>query len=179
MNLFLSPHDDDNVLFGAFTCMREHPLVCIIADSYKQPGRGEVGCDAETRAKESFYANKHLGCSIVRLAIRDDIINEPAIKEKLANFHGFDKVYIPALQGGSPHHDMVHRAAKEIFGDKCVEYTTYTKTELWTTGNTEIVPTPEELIRKYEALQYYQSQIRLAATRPHFEAVKGKSEWLI
>ncbi len=74
--LFLSPHDDDAVLFGAFTCMREEPTVVTVLDSYIQPNRGEVGCDAITRAKETKEALKVLGCESQRMFFRDDLVDE-------------------------------------------------------------------------------------------------------
>lgn len=178
MNLLLSPHDDDNALFTAFTCLREHPLVVIVTDSYIQPQRGEVGCEATTRANETQEACKVLGCPVVRLGIRDDVVTEEAVVKALGRFSGFDTVYAPALQGGNPHHDIVSLASS-VFNGKVRYYTTYSRQELWTKGTKEIVPTPEEQNLKYKALECYQSQLRLRATRPHFEAVIGKSEWMM
>ena len=48
--LFLAPHDDDQILFGAFTCIRLKPDILVVTDSYIQPNRGETGCSAEERA---------------------------------------------------------------------------------------------------------------------------------
>lgn len=178
--LFISPHDDDNVLFGAFTCLREKPTVLVVLDSYIQPNRGEQGCDAATRAQETTRANEFLGCEVQRLFIPDDLVTEEDIEQGLSMyFKNCDVVYAPALQGGNPHHDMVHRAAVKVFGDKVIFYTTYTRTELWTTGNIEVMPTTEELALKNHALECYQSQLRLPSTQPHFDAVLGKSEWLL
>jgi hypothetical protein len=72
---------------------------------------------------------------------------------------------------------MVARAAVQVFGDKVRQYTTYTRTELYTRGRVEIVPTAEELDLKNRALECYVSQLRI--NRPHFDAVRGKSEWLV
>ncbi len=182
-NIFLSPHDDDSVLFGAFTCIREKPLVVIVTDAHIQSNRGEVGCDAYTRAMETVKAHEILGVETCRLSIPDSILEQEVntlykvffMMKQLATP---ERVYIPAHQGGNRQHDLVHMIAKQVFGKACIEYTTYTKTELWTTGNTEIVPTSVELKLKNEALECYVSQINLRSTRPHFEAVKDKSEWL-
>lgn len=174
--LFLAPHDDDQALFGAFTCLRESPLIIIVTDSYIQAERGDP-YSKELRATESFHANKILGCECVRLGLPDSTVTEDQIEEALKQFSDYDVVYAPDLQGGNIHHDMVHRAAIKIFGKKVIFYTTYTKTELHTIGEIEIKPTPEELELKSQALDCFRSQ--LAINLVHFQAIYGKSEWLV
>ncbi len=176
MDLFISPHNDDETLFGAFTLMREKPLVLIVTDSWIQFNRGEI-CTAQDRWEETCNAMKILECSVIRLGIRDDIIEERHLEQSFIRFNNFDKVYIPSLQGGNPHHDMINKVGKKIFRDRSVEYTTYTKSELYTVGKIEIKPTPEEIELKNKALDCYISQVRING--PHFNAVRGKSEWLI
>lgn len=177
--LFLSPHDDDSTLFAAFTCLREKLDILVCLDSWIQPNRGEIGCDAETRAKESKEAHKILGCKTFRLGLRDDEVTEELLNILLQSYDDYDVVYAPALQGGNRHHDMISLAAEKIWGKRVKYYTTYTKTELWTKGNIEVIPTPEELDLKNKALREYNSQINLPSTRPHFLAVIGRSEWLM
>jgi len=183
MNLFLSPHDDDNVLFGAFTCMREKPCVAIVADSYRQPMRGEIGCDAITRAEETLRACSILGCGVVRFGIGDnydDETFEACVRRSLVNFQGFEKIYAPAiLENGNAQHNIVGKVAGETFGNRVVYYMTYTRDNLYIKANTEIIPTLDELRIKENALSCFQSQIKLNATRPHFDAVRGKSEWIL
>jgi LmbE family N-acetylglucosaminyl deacetylase len=118
-----------------------------------------------------------LRCPIIRLGLRDDDVTEEQIEQKLRELPEPSEVYAPALQGGNVHHDMVHRVALKVFGKKVTQYTTYTKTELYTTGNIEIFPSANEKNIKRHALECYQSQ--LAINGPHFLAVVGKSEWLI
>lgn len=178
-DIILSPHDDDNALFAAFTCMREKPTIVVCTDAYIQDMRGEKGCDAQTRAKETEEAAKLLGCEVVRLGIPDHMLTiERLIKEIHENIEVIGKVYAPALQGGNIHHDIVHAVARARWPEKVIFYTTYEKQKLYTEGDTEIIPTLEELALKNKALECYTSQINLPATRPHFEAVMGKSEWL-
>lgn len=179
MKLLISPHDDDNVLFASFTCIREKPLVLVLTDSYIQPLRGDVGCSAEERWAETCKAADILGVVCQRGGLPDNDLIEEGVRQCLKKFHGFEKIYAPAVQGGNWQHDLIARVAKEIFGDKVIQYTTYTKTELWTKGTIEVIPTPEEKELKEKALWCYQSQINLRSTRPHFEAVIDKSEWLI
>lgn len=175
--LAISPHDDDIALFLAFTAQRVKPDIAIVLDSYIQPQRGEIGCSAEERAKETEKANKILGCKTIRLGRRDDSATEEEIEEVIrGKLEDYDVVYAPALQGGNIHHDMVNRASHRVFGDKVIEYTTYTKTQLHTRGETEVVPTLEELRLKNMSLNCYESQIRI--NLPHFQAVLNQSEWL-
>lgn len=180
MNLAIIPHEDDESLFLAYTLMREKPLVVVVTDSYIQPNRGDIGCSARERREETSKAMKLVGCPVYFAGIRDDMMDNMDLINLLCNFEGFEKVYAPAIQGGNAQHDMIGNVAVQVFGDKLVQYTTYTKTELWTPGNIEIVPTAAEVELKNKMLDCYQSQINLPATRPHFNAVLGgKSEWLL
>lgn len=175
MKLFISPHNDDETLFGAFTLMKEKPLVVIVTDSYVQQNRGE-NITPQQRFQESVNAMKILGCPVMRLGIRDDVATEIAIMERLAWFKNFEEVYAPAVQGGNPVHDMVSNAADKVFNYKVTRYSTYAKRE-WATNGKVAIEGNHEL--KAKALNCYVSQINLPATRGHFEAVKGKPEWYI
>lgn len=176
MDLFISPHNDDAALFGAYTLMRKKPLVLTVTDSWIQSNRGEV-CSADDRWNEDVEAMKILNCPIIRLGLRDDLLIEDHLKQAFIRFVNFDRIYVPALQGGNSQHDMIGRVATAIFGIKCIYYPTYTKSELYTIGGFEIVPTIEEIELKNKALDCYKSQIKING--PHFDAVRGKSEWYI
>lgn len=180
--IFLSPHNDDETLFGAFTLMREKPLVVIVTDSYIQPSRiGQpfmIDTSAETRRQETIEAMKLAGCPVVFLGIKDTELTEEILRDRLKDFNP-ETIYVPAIQGGNPQHDLVGKVAMELFGNKCERYTTYTKTDLYTTSNWEIVPSQPEMELKNKMLDCYKSQINLPSTAPHFEAVRGKSEWLM
>lgn len=180
-SIFLAPHNDDEALFGAFTIMREKPIVFVLTDSHIQPNRGEVGCDAETRWAESKAAMEILGAIVVRVGVKDYELQPGNLAAFFKGTYGggIDKVYAPAMQSGNPHHDMVSLAAKEIWGDKVVFYSTYAAGEFFTKGDIEIKPTDEEITKKIQALACYKSQLALPSTRPHFEAVKGQSEWFV
>lgn len=176
--IFLAPHNDDESLFGAFTLIRVKPLVIICTDSYIQPRRGDDGCDAETRREETIRAMAIAECPVVFLGIPDDSLTEDILRERLKHFKP-EQIYVPAIQGGNAQHDIVGKVAMELFGNKCERYTTYTKTELYTTGNYEIKPKHDEMDKKLRMLNCYESQLNLKSTLPHFMAVKGKSEWLL
>lgn len=72
----------------------------IFTDSYIQANRGE-SITADQRWEETKAAMDILGCAVIRLGIRDDIIDERELKERLQRFHGFEKVYAPGIQGGN------------------------------------------------------------------------------
>ena len=177
MTLLLSPHSDDAELFCAFTILREHPHVIVCTESWIQYNRG-YQITQEMRWEETVKASEILGYPVHNLGIRDDTGTEEEMEKALEKFVSrFDKVYAPMLQGGNIHHDMVHRIALKLWGDKVVQYPTYTKTCLYTVGNKEIIPTLEELELKNKALMCYESQFEV--NRPHFEAVFGRSEWYL
>lgn len=176
--IFLSPHQDDETLYGAFTLMRIKPLVIVCTSSHIQPNRGDAGCTNEIRSQETINACAIAGCPVVFLGIPDNALTIENLIERLKVFNP-SRIYAPAIQWGNLQHVLVGMVAKYLFGDRCEQYTTYTKTELYTTGNYEIKPVHNELELKEKMLACYKSQLALPSTRPHFEAVKNRSEWLL
>lgn len=187
MSILLSPHDDDSALFASYTCMREKPTVVIVADSYVQPARGELGCSAEVRAAETAEAHRILGCTVVRLGLRDDDLTVQQIISALDHLAlrvpADEFVYVPALEGGHPQHDMTAIAAAHLFGwNRLRCYSTYSRhgqyavADLSPLGTQCVDFTQDELATKRAALACYQSQWRI--NRPHFVAVEGNVEWL-
>lgn len=177
MTLILSPHSDDIELFCAFTAMREHPYAIIITESWIQFQRGS-GVTQEMRWAETLAAAEVLGYPVFNLGVRDDNVNDEKIEKALKRWVPvFDKVYAPMLQGGNEVHDMTNRVALKLWGDKVIQYSTYTPTCLYTVGNKEIIPTKEEVELKNKALMCHQTQFDI--NRVHFDAVFGRSEWLL
>lgn len=183
MKYLISPHDDDAALFAAITCLREQPTIVVVADSYVQPARGEVGCSAQERAAETAAAHAVLGCETIRLGLRDDALTYDAILRTLGDLPYAETVYAPALEAGHPQHDLVARAAANLASAPRLRcYSTYAKlsqyraVDLQPVGTTEIEWTRPEYERKQAALACYQSQRRVNAV--HFAAVEGRSEWL-
>jgi LmbE family N-acetylglucosaminyl deacetylase len=121
---------------------------------------------------------KIAGCPVVFLGIKDTELTEEILRDRLKGFNP-ETIYVPAIQGGNAQHDLVGKVGLELFGDRCERYATYTKTSFYTTGSWEIKPTQAELELKNKMLACYQSQLNLPSTRPHFEAVIDKSEWLL
>lgn len=173
--ILLAPHNDDEALFASFICLREKPLIVVVTDSWIQYNRGDK-ITAEERREESRAAATVLGCSIYFMGIRDDEITADILGPELRKLNA-DLVYAPAIQGGNKHHDLIGRLAFECFKN-VVQYATYAKNELYTTGEIEVRPTERELELKNKALYCYKTQLSHPWTKPHFDAVDGKSEWL-
>lgn len=177
--ILIATHNDDESLFASYILMRERPLVIIATDSYIQPERGEVGCDAAIRRQETIDAMDVIGCAVVFLGIKDTELTQDLLSARLLPFKSkAGKVYAPAIQGGNKQHDMVGYIAARMFDDVSF-YCGYSQTDLYTTGKTEIKPTINEQQTKFAMLSCYKSQINLKSTKPHFEAVLNRSEWLL
>ncbi len=175
----LVPHNDDESLFLSFTLMRRKPLVVVVTDSWIQHLRGDKGCGPQERRNETIAAMKLVGCPVLFMGIPDEQLTEDVLRERLKDFNP-ETIYIPALQGGNPHHDIVNKVALELFGrQRCEQYSTYSKTQLYIPEGYEIKPTQIEMELKNKMLDCYTSQINLPSTAPHFAAVRNKSEWLL
>ncbi len=165
MQVFLSPHSDDEILFGAYTIMREKPLVVICTHATMQ---GDNGYE---RAMESYRAMKMLGVGVMFLGIDEDELTEGVLYEKL-QFSTDDDYYLTVYapeyeENGNPHHNIVAKVAKKL--DFMVKtYKTYTGLEDRTIGK-EVIPTPEELELKKRAMLCYQTQIQNPSTSHYFD----------
>ena len=176
MKLLLSPHNDDECLFAAYTLMREKPLVIIVTDSDLAEG-----VTAEKRREESRQACELLGVPVVFLGLKDGGLEQQKddLRRRLEPFASqpWTHVYAPAFQGGHKDHDALAEVVSSMFSPVSY-YATYGPGETYTPAGREIKPTPEEIDRKNRALECYASQIRLARTESRFDAVRGKSEYL-
>ena len=177
MKLFLSPHSDDETLFGAFTIMRERPTVCVVYDSYVQPSRGVPGCEAETRRIETERALRELvGTPGMHcLGFRDDraeTVGSIAIA-LWERYGGVEHVWAPAYeQDGHDQHNLVAQAAAKVFPGKVTHYLTYTRTGGKSRNGTEVLPrSGDDIARKLRALACYSSQLQMdprLGCWPHF-----------
>lgn len=176
--LFLSPHNDDEALYGAFTLIRHQPLVAVVTDGARHERR--YGIKAAVRRLESAAACEILGSKVAFLGIPDDeltVLNaEDAIRKDLSG-EAWDLVYAPAWhEDGNPEHNIVSVAAKRVFGTRVVQYTTYTKGEFKTIGRDAVYPTEYELIMKRRALDCYKSQHQVNGA--YFDAARNGAEYL-
>src|ERR1700761_7258541 len=160
--LFVSPHNDDEVLFGCFTLLREKPLVVVVFDSYVQPARGIPGADAVSRRKESQRACKILGIEVKFLGLPD--LGSVYLGTVRAHIQAFadvsDGMYAPAFeQDGHPQHNLVAQACD---GLPVVErYLTYT-TRGKSTSERKVPYEPAWVALKLRALACYESQFHPA-----------------
>lgn len=178
-NILLAPHSDDEALFASYIIMREKPIVVIVTDGTSHLKKFNISL--EDRRAESINALKKLGQNyfdFLRIP-EEDLTEERLLRElrlPMLALDRIDKIYVPALQGGHPHHDLISHVATKLYGKKCLYYSTYQKNDLEPVGELEIIPTKEEKQIKEEALQCYASQLKI--NPHHFEAVKNKSEYI-
>jgi LmbE family N-acetylglucosaminyl deacetylase len=175
VRIFLSVHNDDSELFGCAIIQRMKPLLlAVVTDSFIQERRGD-GITWQQRRAESAAAAQLMDVPICFLGIPDAELSRDNLMDALKIFHRNDEVIAPALQGGNPQHDIVAAVAQEYF--RVVwQYATYAKGQCFTPiPGTPIHLSEKEAALKDRALDCHQSQIQLASTRPHFDAMRGPS----
>lgn len=175
--ILVSPHNDDETLFAAYTLIREKPLVIIVTDSYLQFDRG-TGITAAQRRAETVKAMQVLGCRVEFLGYDDRNTPLDLLKTTFLELSNVKKVYSPALQGGNALHDHISRLSRDVW-PHTIQYATYAFKESFTPVGEEIVPTDEEMRLKNKALDCYMSQLMYPPTSHHFDAVRNKSEYII
>jgi LmbE family N-acetylglucosaminyl deacetylase len=175
VKLFLSPHNDDETLFGAFTILRESKdlIVAIVFDSQVQVNAGNATCGRTERRLETLEALSILGISspllTAFLGFPDDrpILSWSFFADAVHKIGEFESVYAPAVEdGGHDQHNFVGRMADMFFPNRVTHYMTYTNR-----GKSIGTPVRYEAdwpVRKLRALACYTSQIALPSTRDHF-----------
>lgn len=179
--LFLSPHNDDLVLFSAFGLIRERvyytmPSVITVLRSQIQEDRG-TGITAAIREGEDAAAFDALDLTkweqwpyLDTHPAWDEI--EARLVKVLPDFGSRKpRVYAPAVEiGAHDHHNRVGALADEVFGSENVtHYLTYT-VDGKSRGGREVEFNPRWLAMKHRALACYMSQITNfeAQCWPHF-----------
>lgn len=166
MKIFLSPHNDDESLFGCYTILREKPLVVIVTDSYIEQERGDKAT-TEQRIEESKKACKLMGVEVKFLHIPDKYLNYDILYEELSKLKA-DVVYAPAIEmDGNKQHNLVGAVSGVLFNT--IHYMTYTLHTTKSIGTEIIIPTEEEKKIKAECLKCYPSQLVIPTTAVFFE----------
>lgn len=159
--IFLSPHHDDETLFGAFTLLRERPLVVVVYDGGRE------------REAETDAAMEILGCEVEHWRIPTD---EPGLMAATLSRRAAGTVYAPRrMGGGQPEHNEVSRQAQLAHGDRVIHYLTYTDAGKSTNG-TPVPYEPEWVPLKLRALACYPSQSGHPSHAPHF--IRDQTEYL-
>jgi LmbE family N-acetylglucosaminyl deacetylase len=192
MNLFISPHNDDETLFGSFWIQEHRPLVLVVFDSQLQVDRGDPAANARDRRIESIAACNILGstgvdfCGLLdsdprlpdKAARLSDALHlvSVAIADKLASIglarNSIQRVAAPLYEAdGHDQHNLVALAAPQLFagiGPELVAYSTYTRTAGKSGGGKKYVPTGLQIRKKHLALACYPSQMNRTDCSPHF-----------
>ncbi len=176
MKLFLSPHNDDETLFGAFTIQREKPLVAVLFDSYVQAARGNPVTWRQRRQESREAVHLLSGKLPAFLELRD---SEPSTPQEIASHiaiafgeGNFDHVFAPSIEpNGHEQHNAVGRAADILWPGRVTHYLTYTRDKGKSTSDHRVpVESGEWIRRKLRALACYESQIDIErlGCREHF-----------
>lgn len=163
MKVFLSPHSDDAVLFGAFLILRYEPIVVTALRSKKQE---MFGIKHAQREKEDVAAMCELGVSVFQQWAEPDVDPDwEAVRSMVAELdysssEYVDQVFAPAIEeGGHDQHNMIGQLAQDIFGNRVTSYLTYTRHRGRSTDGNEVTPEPWMIACKLRALSCYGTQM--------------------
>lgn len=174
MKLLLAPHDDDETLFAAYTCIRHRPVVITCLRSFVEASWPD-GPTWEEREPESAAACAILGCWQVHLPYPDDAPPWDEVRAAIASYGPADVVWAPLPEepGGHPHHNAIGEMARELFPGRVAFYSTYRHVLGKTTRGTLVEPEPGWEQVKRRAMACYVTQ----ATHPNTQA--AFNEWAI
>lgn len=184
MRLFVSPHNDDAVLFGAFTLQRERPQVLTVFDSFVQVERGFLNCTAQARRAEDLRAITVLDCAFHSGYVPDSLSGEKAgsaVRGMLESWaERVTEVWLPAVEvNGHEQHNLVGQIGLDVFSKAnrhC--YLTYTAAGKSVNG-TPVPCTADMIWRKLIALACYRTQLEVheLGCWPHF--LRDQTEYLV
>ena len=177
--LFISPHNDDETLFGAFTMLQERPHILIVYDSYTQPARGFNDCSLYARRAETVAAMRELWddfdpdteLTFLGLSDADPVDQFQVSASILRHMAGADEIWLPAFErGGHDQHNCVANAVGMLQMSVRTNfqithrYTTYVRGQGKTTTPHEILPNNgDHIARKLRALACYKSQLDMTS----------------
>lgn len=182
MKLFVSPHNDDAALFGAFTIQRERAVVLTVFDSCIQVNRGHKECGIHARRAEDLRAMAELGAAIEFGGVRDDESKwdiRSRVFTALAHWTP-EEVWLPAIEsGGHEQHNLVGEVGLDVFQKARIHrYLTYTALGKSIHG-VEVPASGGMVLRKLRALVCYKTQLENDALGcwPHF--MRDQREFLL
>jgi LmbE family N-acetylglucosaminyl deacetylase len=165
--VFLSPHNDDETLFGAYTLLGHRPYVVVCLRSFVEELVWGNGATWQVREAETAGAMDVLGCSWEQWEFSDLEPDWLALEAELRRLDP-DRLWAPAVErDGHPHHNRIGALAAALFPNRVVHYLTYTRGGKSTRGTAvPVEPGWPELKRC--ALACYQSQHDEPRTQAHF-----------
>lgn len=173
--IFVSPHQDDETLFGGYTLMHRKPLVLVVTDGYTEHHLSK-GITPEIRRKETLAAMSILNCKVEFIGIKDTELTEDKVKQALRKYEP-SKIYAPKPNSSNEQHNLIGSSVYELWPDKTIYYSTYTAESLTPRGDIRVLPVDfNEVNLKIDALNCYDSQIGI--NYPHFAAVNRQPEYL-
>jgi len=174
--LFLSPHFDDETLFGSFTICGAESIdifICYVPEDKTEftsrliETQHAISILCSNKSGKEFWSvlnaiNPHFEKKGRMGNIIEDL-------DKLNKLYWYDQVFAPMNElGGNEDHNQLSLAADEVFGNKVTHYATYT----WSAGRTEtsnpVYYEPEWIALKHRALACYVSQMKRKETVEHF-----------
>lgn len=166
MNLFLTPHSDDESLFGAYTLLRYKPLILICLEGRRK----RTYVPNEVREAETAAAAKILGCTSKQLPVYCDPPDWDKLEALLKEYKP-SRVWAPLPEeDGHPHHNKVGEIAARLWPGMVDFYVTYTDEGNGRSPKGELVPVePGWPELKRRALACYVSQASKPDTAFHFE----------
>lgn len=175
-SLFLAPHNDDETLFGAYTLLRERPLVVVCTFGMGQPG--VLGVD---RMLETIDALGVLGVdshsSFMQWPVMDVNPDVDRLERLMLELGEFEQVFAPMVEvGGHEQHNLIGELARQVFPN-VQGYATYRRGDFRTRTQNEVAFDPDWPARKLAAMACYRSQIRIENTRPWFFDDDAYREW--
>lgn len=168
MKLLLSPHNDDEALFAAYTCLRERPKVIVCLNG----GRKRHYPLPEARAAESAAAMEILGCEFEHLYFLCDPAEWDRVEARLVDEPEPEHVWAPLPEpNGHRHHNQLAAIALRLWPGKVSFYSTYRVVDepIKSTHGSRIAEQPGWPELKRAALDCYATQIERDGTRMHFE----------
>lgn len=168
--LFLAPHNDDEILWGTYSLLADHPHVVVCLRSVKQAA---LGVSAQCREHETRAAMRVLGCEWEQWSEPDVDPDPEALVAQMQQIDAErqpEVVYAPAVEeGGHDQHNLIGSLARSVFGYRLQPYLTYRRGFMRTRSDNEVPYTAAMVSQKLRALACYGSQIALKGnTEPWF-----------
>lgn len=165
MNLFLSPHSDDESLFGAYTLLRHQPHVVICLEGR----RARHLVPNKVRVAETAAAMEILGCGFRQLRVPCDPPDWTKVEEHLIRFRP-ERVWAPLPElDGHPQHNALGNLAAHLWPGRVEFYSTYTLHGGRSQVGTRVEEEPGWRQLKKRALGCYHSQNSKPDTAMHFQ----------